>query len=172
MGSVSGIVYAAVGAFIIALLTALGVQTHRLDKANLALAERDKTILAAANAATEAARDHEQKLGEVRAIAATQFEEGKKYAQVEHDRIVAGLDDGTVRLRRQWSACETKRLSEGAAAEREFSDAERRRHESAARIVRAADECDAQVKALIEDSNQVRAVINGTYEWRPGNLPP
>lgn len=162
-------IYGLLGLLILALLGALGVQTHRLDTTKLSLAERDKTI-AEANAKAQAlARETEQKLTEARSEAATKYEEGKRDAEREQSRIVAGLGDGTIRLRREWAACETNRLSEGAAAERELGAAEQRRREGAARIVRAADECDAHTRALIEDAAAVRSVINGTYQWQPKN---
>lgn len=158
--------YIIIAAFAVAL-GLLGVQTHRLDKAKLTIAERDKAIAEAATKAQETARIAESNLNKARDEASLKFEEGKKHAKLEHDRVVAGLGAGSIRLRREWAACETQRLSDGAAAERELGDAEQRRNQSAARIVRAADECDAQVAALIDDAEKVRAVINGTYQWLP-----
>lgn len=153
-------VYAAVALAFVALLALLGVQTHRLDAAKLALSERDAKILELNANAERDARKAESDIAEARAEAGKKFEEGKKDAQDEHDRIVAGLNSGTVKLRREWAACETNRLSEGAAAERELGEAERRRNESAGRIVRAVDECVAQTAALIEDAEQVRKKVN------------
>lgn len=157
-------VYGAVALAFAALLVLLGIQTHRLDQAKLAIAERDNRITAMNEQAQIDARKAESEIAEARADAGRKFEEGKEYAQNEHDRIVAGLNDGTIKLRREWAACETNRLSEGAASERELGEAERRRNESAGRIVRAVDECVAQTAALIEDAENVRKIVNGAQK--------
>lgn len=157
-------VYAAIGAIIVALLIALGYQTHELDKAKLAIVERDGKISAMNEKAQEDARAADAAIAEARAEAGKKFEEGKKDAQTEHDRIVAGLNDGTVKLRREWAACETNRLSEGVAAVTELGEAERRRNESAGRIIRAVDECVAQTASLIDDAENVRKQVNGTQK--------
>lgn len=157
-------VYAAVALVFVVLLTLLGVQTHRLDAAKLALSERNERITALNEKAQIDARAAEAEIAEARAEAGKKFEEGKKDAQAEHDRIVAGLNGGTIKLRREWAACETNRLSEGAAAVTELGEAERRRNESAGRIVRAVDECVAQTAALIEDAEKVRQQVNGAQK--------
>ena len=64
---------------------------------------------------------------------------------------VADLRSGTLKLRDEWRGCEARLggvMSGAAAAAGRAADAEQRRQASAGAIVRAADECDAQVTAL------------------------
>lgn len=150
-----------VGVVVLMLCAMLLITNDKLKSARLELAERDTQIERAASKAQEEARDSELKIAEARAEAGKQFEEGKKHAQEEYERVVAGLDSGAIKLRREWASCETGRLSENSSAERELGYSEQRRRESAGRIVRAADECDAQTAALIEDAKGVRATVNG-----------
>lgn len=157
-------VYAAVGGFILILLIALGYQTHELDAAKLTITKRDNQILAMNEEAQKSARDSENAIAEARAEAGKKFEEDKKNAQTEHDRIVAGLNGGVIKLRREWATCETDRLSESAAAVTKLGEAERRRNESAGRIIRAVDECVAQTAALINDAESVRKHVNEAQE--------
>lgn len=137
------------------------LQTTRLAFANLVIAEGAK-LTAEARAGAEAdARKAEQNMARAVAVtAATEFERGKQYAQQKADVVVNGLRDGTLRLRREWAACETSKLASDSAAVREFGAAEQRRIESAARIIRAVAECDAQTNALIAAYNSVRDIVS------------
>ena len=154
-------IYAVVAAVILALVAALGAQTYRVNSLQKAISEKDTKIAQMNEAAQEEARASENRIAEARAEAGKRFEKEKEDAKKEAERIRAGLTDGSIRLRREWAACETQRLSEGAASERELGQIEQRQRDSAERIVRAADECRAQVDALIKDAHDVRVIVNG-----------
>lgn len=82
-------------------------------------------------------------------------------AQAESDRLVADLRAGTVRLQERWRGCGASTdvpdpLAGTAAPDAAAID----REESASRIVRAAAECDAQVRGL-------QAVIRADREMTP-----
>jgi len=140
-------VYAALAAAACALL---GWSARSFYKAGYEAAEtRYEAKIAEANAkALQDARAAELKLAQANDAAAQQYERGKQDAQSEADRVVADLRSGNLKLRQQWAGCETSRLSESTASTRELDAEKRRRAESASRIVRAADECDAQVAGL------------------------
>ena len=135
-------------AVILALLAALVVQTARLHSAQMQAVTLRLDAEQARLDATTTARHAEQRLASAANAAAEQYEKGKQDAKDAADSVIAGLNAGTLKLRREWAGCETQRLSDAATATREFDAAEQRRAESAARIVRAADECDAQVRGL------------------------
>ena len=77
-----------------------------------------------------------------------QFEEDTHHAKAEADRVIADLRTGALRLRERWStqvlACDAG-IAAGAAKPDATADD---RAASAGRIVRAAAECDAQVRGL------------------------
>ncbi len=61
--------------------------------------------------------------------------------------VVAGLDDGTLKLRRQWAACETDRLSESAAAALERDALAQLRKQDQGDLVRVGRDADDHVRA-------------------------
>ena len=124
------------------------IQTVRLHHAQLVIAETAKLSAQAQADAQAKARAIEQAKAKAVAAVAESYERGKADAQATADRVAADLRAGSLRLRREWAGCETSRLSAAAASAREFDAAEQSRADSAARIVRAADTCDAQVSAL------------------------
>ena len=80
---------------------------------------------------------------------AKDYEEQKDAAAAESDRIIADLRAGNLRLRQLWQAqAATADLSQAVARAAQPDEGARDREESAAAIVRAADECDAQVRGL------------------------
>lgn len=76
------------------------------------------------------------------------YAKGQADAKDAADRTVADLNAGALKLRQQWAGCETSRLSEAAQTAAGADDRTRLQRESAGRIVRAVDECQAQVTAL------------------------
>jgi hypothetical protein len=110
------------------------------DKERAALAQ-------AAAAASEAARGEERRAAEALAAAAADHLKGIEDAKDKERRVVAGLRANVVRMRRQWAGCE-HRMPQAAASASEPDDAAELRIESAARIVRAAAQCDAHVSGL------------------------
>ena len=81
--------------------------------------------------------------------AAKAYEQGKADAEASNAAVVAGLRDGTLRLRDQWAACKaTSAAVSSAPSGREPDGSADDRNASAGRIVRAAAQCDAQVIGL------------------------
>jgi hypothetical protein len=98
--------------------------------------------------ATEAARTREQEMLELQNKVAQEYERGKQNAEIESQRIVAELRSGVLRLRKQWDSCQTGDLPGTATTPGQSNATTGYREESAGRIIRAADECDAQVTGL------------------------
>jgi hypothetical protein len=90
----------------------------------------------------------------------TDHEDRRSEAEKLPAAIAAGLDDGTIRLRRQWAACETSRLSESAVAAAERDALAELRRKDQGDLVRAGRDADDQVRAC-------QAVID---EYRFGGL--
>ena len=90
----------------------------------------------------EAERAHAADLARI----ATTYEQEKIDAQAAADRVVADLRADNLRLSKRWAGCPA--VPEAAATAGEPDAAADDRIESAARIVRAAAECDAQVRGL------------------------
>jgi hypothetical protein len=80
--------------------------------------------------------------------AGAKYIEELENVKAENDRLLADLRADNVRLRKRWNSCAAGRVAQDADAGRELDEAARLRDESAGRIVRAAAECDAQVRGL------------------------
>jgi hypothetical protein len=82
---------------------------------------------------------------------ADQYEQDKRNAKADQDRLAADLRAGNVRLRSLWQGCEaTSRVSATGGSSGDPDAAAADRGESAARIVRAARDADDQIKRLQE----------------------
>ena len=93
--------------------------------------------------------DTERKRADAMTEIAQNYEEEKDAAAAESDRVIADLRTGNLRLRQLWQAqAATADLSQAVARAAQPDEGARDREESASRIVRAADECDAQVRGL------------------------
>lgn len=112
-------------------------------------AESERDSARAEVDALKAARDTEHRRAkEAQAIAAT-YEDEKRAIETESARVVADLRAGNLRLRKLWEAqAATADLSRAVASASQPNDQAADRAESASRIVRAAAECDAQVRGL------------------------
>ena len=108
-------------------------------------AAEDAAILAAH---IDRIRALEHALVEASNAAAEAFEEGKQNAAKTSKTVVDDLRAGQLRLQQRWDKCEAARVSDAATAAAQLDAAARDREESVGRIVRAAAECDAQVRAL------------------------
>ena len=76
-------------------------------------------------------------------------EEGIAHAVEEQQRIVAGVRDGSLRLREQWRGCEAALAVSGdAAAVGTSDDAADLRATGAGDLIRALDDADVQVAEL------------------------
>lgn len=99
------------------------------------LADMNKTLIA------ERAKTAEM------AVIAESFEAEKRNVQAAADRVVADLRAGNVQLRDRWQGCKAD-LSAASSGTGQPDATADDRSESAGRIVRAAAECDAQVRGL------------------------
>jgi hypothetical protein len=135
----------------LAIIASVGLNWWQFQSHNSAMARiRAEHAAEAANAAamaSENARKAEAKLAELANEVAAEYQRGLEDARLTSDRVVADLRAGNLRLRKQWQGCEA-RVSEAAASPSEPDAGADDRAESARRIVRAAAECDAQVKGL------------------------
>lgn len=89
--------------------------------------------------------------GNVRAAnaLAARYEQEKKHAQDESDRLVDDLRAGQRQLHQRWQAAlHTAAMSQAASAASQPDGGADDRFQSAGRIIGAADQCDAQVRAL------------------------
>jgi hypothetical protein len=136
---------------IVVLSALLGLQTYRLGASKLAQAKAETVQVASQRVAEQAARKAEQAHAQALADIAEQYERDKTSAESNHARLVADLRAGIVRLHDRWQAAiATSKLSGTVARAAESDAAARDREESAARIIAAADQCDAQVRGLQE----------------------
>lgn len=125
--------------------TAATLAASRADaaesRADALTAERD--ALAAALAGE---RERAEKLNDI----ADRYERERNEAQQHADKLAADLRAGTLRLRERWQArvCPAGDMPATAAATGITDAAAADRAESAARIIGAAAECDAQVRGL------------------------
>ncbi len=136
-------------AFLVAVVVALGYRGEALDaRADLRAIEADLESTKAALATSEWRRETERVRAQRMYEIAADAEEGKAHAEETGARVTADLRADNLRLREHWRSCESTRLPgiEPAAAEPDAAADDRA--ESAGRIVRAAAECDAQVRGL------------------------
>lgn len=117
------------------------------------------TELAQAHADVKTAQDNQraaegraeryQQRAEAKEAIAAQYLEELNNAQSKGDRLAADLLAGDVRFRKLWAQCQAVPATGNAAAGAGAPDgATDDRAASAGRIVRAAAECDAQVRGL------------------------
>lgn len=152
LGGLRGALFAALA---VAALLLAGVQTTRLQTArdtisDLSLkAAKDAAAAAAAQViASESAREREQATAKAANEVAAAYEQGKRDAQAEGNRVADGLRAGNLRLRKQWRGCEAGSVPSPADPAGQPDAAAADRAGSAGRIVAAADACDAQVTGL------------------------
>lgn len=117
-------------------------------------AKAEQVIAAMAKAETALQgkyRQAEQAKAAELAQVADQYEQDKRTNESKHNDLVAGLRAGNVKLHQRWQAAlATGELSRTAASAAESDAAAADREGSAARIIAAADQCDAQIRGLQE----------------------
>lgn len=101
---------------------------------------------AAANYALVETLDAERAKAAELADIAAKYEQEKTDAQAAADRTIADLRAGNVRLQNRWAGCPAVPQATPAAGQPDGAADDR--IESAGRVVRAAAECDAQVRGL------------------------
>lgn len=79
---------------------------------------------------------------------AAQYEQDKINAEAAAKRTADDLRAGNLRLRQQWEGCKAGGVPQANGAAGQPDAAADDRAESAGRIVRAADDADAQIRAL------------------------
>lgn len=94
------------------------------------------------------ARAAEQEAVRANARIAAEYEAELDEIRTNARSLAADLAAGNVRLRDHWAGCATDRVSGDATTSRIADESARVRAESAARIIAAADEADAQVRGL------------------------
>lgn len=138
-------------AVIVALVAALvlvGAQTWRLHRAELTVATLRADAATAEAKAQAAAREQERKHVEEIASIEAGYQQNLEMVAHKSRVVIDDLRAGNLRLREQWQGCQADRVPDSPAAAASVDAAEQGRAASAARIVRAADTCDAQVAAL------------------------
>jgi hypothetical protein len=137
--------------FALALIASVGLNWWQFQHCNSAMArmaaEHEAQRATAAAQASEQARQAEAEKADLANQVAIEYERGKQDAQAVADRVADDLRAGALRLRKQWQGCEA-RVPEAATGPGEPDAGAADRAEGARRIVRAAAECDAQVKGL------------------------
>ena len=136
------------------------VQTHRVHALRLSAAENDIALANAEARAEQVARDTSTSIVDALYGADAMYQRGLTDAQAVSDRDAVALRRGALRLRHEWAACETGRLADGAATQRELDQAAERRSALALEIVHVGAECDAKEKSLIAAYDAVRLAIN------------
>jgi hypothetical protein len=104
---------------------------------------------------SEAYRAKEAAQAKALANADQKYQQDLAHAKADSDAVIAGLRAGNLRLRKAW-AC-LPRASAPAASSGQPDAGTDDRNESAGRIVRAADDADAQIRGL-------QAVLNAERE--------
>lgn len=143
----AGIAAALAVAALIGLLYFRGISA--LSDARAAQAEQEADQARQEVVSLKRTLDTERRRADEMAAIAKDYEEQRDAAAVEHDRIVADLRSGNLRLRKLWQAsAATAELSQAVATAAQPDEGAADREQGAADLVRAADECDAQVRGL------------------------
>lgn len=131
---------------VIAVVACLAFRAKSIADASAArFAEQEAKVLADELASTREAMAKERAKAQQLAVVATQYEQDKRDAEQTANRLRDQLRAGTVRLRPHWT-CPGVSETPATAAEPDATADDRA--ESAGRIVRAADDADAQIRAL------------------------
>ncbi|MCD9097048.1 hypothetical protein [Luteimonas fraxinea] len=111
------------------------------------LAERDRADAVASLAAAGVARAIEHAGAETVSKIGETHEQDRIAAEAVPDAVAAAVHAGDLRLRQQWAACETSRLSAAAATAAGGDAPADGRAEAAGRIVRIGRDADDQLHA-------------------------
>ena len=98
--------------------------------------------------AVSKARDQEREAAKRANAIAAKYEQDKIDAEAAAKRTADDLRAGNLRLRQQWEGCKAGGVPQVNRAAGQPDAAADDRAESAGRIVRAADDADAQIRAL------------------------
>lgn len=140
------------GVLAVALLIACLFLKDRATRANVradaesARAEASEARAKALSEVIETERAAAKRANEI----AAQYEQDKIDAEAAAKRTADDLRAGNLRLRQQWEGCKAGGVPQADRAAGQPDASADDRAESASRIVRAADEADAQIRALQE----------------------
>lgn len=135
------------GLALLALAYHWGATNERTEAdAEMAQLRREQAEVIAATQAKARAAERRH-VDDMAAIAQT-YEKERADAQRQSQAVADGLRAGSISLRDHWRGCETGRVSAIGAAVAERDAAAADREASAGRIVQAAAEADAQIRAL------------------------
>ena len=138
------------GVLAVALLIACLFLKDRATRANVradaesARAEASEAELQAVRTARDQEREAAKRANEI----AAQYEQDKIDAEAAAKRTADDLRAGNLRLRQQWEGCKAGGVPKANRAAGQPDAEADDRAESAGRIVRAADDADAQIMAL------------------------
>lgn len=143
---------AVLGALAVALLIAgLFLQNRATRAVVRADAERARAEASEAELqAVSKARDQEREAAKRANAIAAQYEQDKLNAESAAKRTADDLRAGNLRLRQQWEGCKAGGVHQANGSAGQPDAAADDRAESAGRIVRAAEEADAQIRGLQE----------------------
>lgn len=148
--------YVAAGVLLLLVLVgAIGYQQGSQHAEDRMMAEMARMDIAG----RERVRELERRLSGALAQVSDAYERGRRDAQTVGERVTAELRAGDLRLQERWAGCEAG-VPGVSTTPAELDAAARDREESAGRVVRAAAECDAQVRGLQELLIEARKQIN------------
>lgn len=152
-------------ALAVALLLTVGAALWLWGSKNTVEGERDAAVTAKATAeaelkATQGVLETERLYSQKLQSIATRYEGDKNEIERQAAADRAGLLAGNLRLRQQWQGCEAGRVPGTGAGSSEPDATTADRAEGASDLVRAAAQCDAQVRGL-------QAVITADREPLP-----
>jgi cytoskeletal protein RodZ len=140
----------------------------RGDRAERDQSQAQANETRAAVTASEVARQQEQRTSQA-AQAAGDVADNRE-AQIDADyqermaAALAGRDSELGRLRKEWAACATDRLSSGAAAAAEAAEQDRLRRASAARVLRATELAQSERDECVDRYTAI--TVRETHEDR------
>lgn len=148
--------------FVLAIFAAgfTGGWSWRGDRAEAAVAVQEVAVVKQNLTAEQGARAEEQQRADTMATIGARHEEDRAAAPAVDDAVVAGLRDGTLRLRHDLASCHTDLLSQTAAGALERDAATQRREEFAGRVVRIGRDADDQLRACQAIVAADRAEVN------------
>ncbi len=144
LGGVRGTIFAGLA---LVLLLAFAWGRHQLSNEREASAKYRAQIVEQTLLSEQKARRIEQHHAAALNAVARAHQEDLRNAQATYDRTVADVRSGALKLQDRW-ACPAANVSRPATRPSVPNGAADDRAESAARIVQASAECDAQIRGL------------------------
>ena len=133
---------------VVVLLGAVALQALQLERMKGAVAAMERDLALDKAQAAEHAQAVERAIVVAVGEVAAAFEEELRNAKDRSDSVIADLRSGNLRLQDRWTACEADRVSDTPLPSTSVDAAPEDRATGAGRIVRAAADCDAQVRGL------------------------